>query len=118
MTKCRVWIAGVLIPAGGVSVAVQGNEIVGMMALARDEGVGWIDQMYLHPEAVGRGLGSQLLERAKQQLDAPIRLYTFQANELARRFYERHGFIARAYSDGSENEERCPDVLYEWRQVV
>jgi hypothetical protein len=32
----------------------------------------------------------------------------------ARRFYERHGYIAVAFSDGSGNEERCPDVLYEW----
>jgi putative addiction module component (TIGR02574 family) len=31
----------------------------------------------------------------------------------ARSFWERHGFKAIAYSDGSTNEERCPDVLYE-----
>jgi putative addiction module component (TIGR02574 family) len=42
-----------------------------------------------------------------------VRLYTFQANTRARSFWERHGFKAIAYSDGSTNEERCPDVLYE-----
>ena len=41
-----------------------------------------------------------------------MRLYAFQQNEAARRFYERHGFVAIAFGDGSTNEERCPDVLY------
>jgi ribosomal protein S18 acetylase RimI-like enzyme len=55
-----------------------------------------------------------LLEQAKALLGSPIRLYTFQANQGARRFYERHGFRAVAFGDGSNSEERCPDVLYEW----
>jgi hypothetical protein len=28
-------------------------------------------------------------------------------------FYQRHGFRAASFSDGSVNEESCPDVLYE-----
>jgi ribosomal protein S18 acetylase RimI-like enzyme len=48
-------------------------------------------------------------------LTSPIRLYTFQENDGARRFYERHGFRAIEFGDGSNNEENCPDVLYEWR---
>jgi hypothetical protein len=35
------------------------------------------------------------------------------ANAGARRFYERHGFSAIEFTDGSANEERCPDVLFE-----
>jgi hypothetical protein len=31
----------------------------------------------------------------------------------ARRFYERYGFVPIEWSDGSRNEERCPDILYE-----
>ncbi len=84
-----------------------------MMALSRDAVLGWIDQLYLHPSAIGRGIGSQLLDRAKQELGPLIRLYTFQANTASRRFYERHGFRSVAFSDGHANEERCPDVLYE-----
>jgi hypothetical protein len=48
-------------------------------------------------------------------LEPPVRLYVFQANIRARQFYERHGFSAIDFGDGSLNEERCPDVLYEWR---
>ena len=33
----------------------------------------------------------------------------------SRKELERRGFAAIAFGDGSANEERCPDVLYEWR---
>ena len=113
----RRWIANLLIPGGGVSVAVAGgsNEaVVGMMAVSKQDGVGWIDQLYLLPSIVNRGVGTRLIELARESLGSPIRLYTFQENAGARRFYERHGFRAIAFSDGSANEEHCPDVLYEW----
>lgn len=113
--EVRRWIAEDLIPEAEVSVAVIDGAVVGMMALARDEAAGWIDHLYLHPSTTGRGIGTRFVAQAKMQLDPPIRLYTFQANDGARRFYERHGFQAIAFGDGSDNEERCPDVLYEWR---
>jgi ribosomal protein S18 acetylase RimI-like enzyme len=110
----RRWIREILIPAGGVTVAVDDHQILGMMALSAHGGVGWVDQLYLRPDSVGRGIGSMLIEHAKASLGPPIRLYTFQENHLARRFYERHGFQPIAFTDGAGNEERCPDVLYEW----
>lgn len=112
-SEVRGWIHDHLIPAGRVTVAIQGGDVVGMMALSNDERGGWIDQLYVHPRAVGRGIGTALLERAKTALSAPIRLYTFYASVGARRFYEYHGF--RAIAVGSDNEEHRPDVLYEWR---
>ena len=111
--EIRQWVSGVLIPSGGVTVATAANEPIGMMALSHDGQLDWIEQLYLHPSAVGRGIGSQLLERAKQELGSLIRLFTFQANTASRRFYERHGFTSVAFSDGHANEEHCPDVLYE-----
>lgn len=111
----RQWIANDLVPNAEVSVALLDGEIVGMMAVTRDGSAGWIDQLYLHPRAVGQGIGTQFIEQAKTKLDSPIRLYTFQANAGARQFYERHGFTVIAYNDGSRNEEKCPDVVYEWR---
>jgi ribosomal protein S18 acetylase RimI-like enzyme len=108
------WIRDILIPDHHVVVVEQNSSIIGMMALSKIEGTGWINQLYLHPNAVGQGIGSKLIERAKAELGSPIRLYTFQENQGAIRFYERHGFKAIQYSDGSENEENCPDVLYEW----
>lgn len=112
--EVRRWIADHLVPSGGVTVACRDGKIVGMMAVSRDAEAGWIDQLYLDPSSVARGIGARLVERAKRELGAPIRLYTFQANEAALRFYERHGFRTLAFGDGSGNEEGCPDVLYEW----
>jgi GNAT superfamily N-acetyltransferase len=110
----RDWIAAVLLPGGGVFVAESGGDVVAMMAVSRDQAAGWIDQLYVAPEWTGRGIGRRLMALARLQLGAPIRLYTFQASGGARRFYEREGFTAVAFGDGSANEEGKPDVRYEW----
>jgi ribosomal protein S18 acetylase RimI-like enzyme len=115
--EVRTWVAMMLIPGGGVSVAVDRSSdeaVVGMMAVSREDGIGWIDQLYLDPSVVGRGIGTQFIELAKRSLGSPIRLFTFQENAGARRFYERHGFRPITFSDGADNEEHCPDVLYAW----
>lgn len=110
----RAWIAGTLLPAGGAWVAEIDGHVVAMLSLSHaDEGVHWIDHLYVHPSQVARGIGGALLALALQRCGRPLRLYTFTANTGARRFYERHGFVAIAASDGSGNEERCPDLLYE-----
>jgi ribosomal protein S18 acetylase RimI-like enzyme len=108
------WIQQSLIPMGQVTVVEEDSKVMGMMALSTNETAGWIDHLYLDPNVVGRGIGSKLLEQAKAFLGSPIRLYTFQQNFKAIKFYERHGFKAIACSDGSGNEENCSDVLYEW----
>ena len=40
-------------------------------------------------------------------------LWAFRSNTGARRFYERHGFVAVAFTEG-DNEEGEPDVRYHW----
>ena len=107
------WVRGVLIPSGGVTVAYADAAVLGVLATAREFNVSWISQLYIAPSHVGQHIGSRLLAHALGSLALPVRLYTFQANVRARSFYERHGFRAIAFSDGSSNEERCPDVLYE-----
>ncbi len=76
---------------------------------------GWIDHLYVDPPRHGRGIGSRLVAHA-QQLHDELRLYTFQANARARRFYEYHGFIIEELTDGARNEERLPDVTYLWQR--
>lgn len=109
----RAWVESVLIPSHGVAVACASEAVVGVLATSQTEGIAWIDQLYVLPGFVGRGVGSLLLRHGLASLVRPVRLYVFQENAGARRFYERHGFRAIATSDGSSNEERCPDVLYE-----
>lgn len=113
--EVREWVAICLVPAGGVTVAEFQGKVVAVMATEQSESTSWVTQMAVDPALVGQGIGSLLLAHAMRTLGQPIRLYTFQANVGARRFYERHGFTAIEFTDGRANEERCPDVLYELR---
>jgi putative acetyltransferase len=76
---------------------------------------GFVEHLFIHPEAQGARLGVTLLELAKEA-SAELSLWTFQENARARRFYERHGFVAVTFTDGADNEEKMPDVLYRWRR--
>ena len=116
--EVRLWVKDVLVASDAVTVAIDdcsGGALVGFLATSRDRECGWIEQLYIHPSAVGRGFGHQLIVWAKGELGPPVRLYTFQFYSRSRRFYEREGFEAVAFGDGSQNEERCPDVLYQWQ---
>ena len=74
---------------------------------------GWIDHLYVRPDAQSQGVGGRLLERALVGQNR-VRLWTFQCNAGARAFYGRRGFCALRETDGSGNEKNDPDVLYEW----
>lgn len=105
------WIAGHMIPTQETWVAeASDGMLVGMLVVADRE----LDQLYLAPEWQGRGLGSRFVALAKERQPDGLRLYTFQVNTRACRFYERHGFTIVDMNDGSRNEEGEPDVQYEW----
>lgn len=85
------------------------------LAAAEDE-VLWIRQLFVAADAVNGGLGSRLMAFAldpAQRGGRAVRLWTFQQNAGARRFYERLGFLPLRMTDGRDNIERTPDVLYE-----
>jgi GNAT superfamily N-acetyltransferase len=105
----RRWVAEVLIPDGGTWVAVVEERVVALMSL-RD---GWVDQLYVDPSWQGQGLGTRLVDHAKQRSPGGLDLWTFQANARTRRFYGRHGFAPVEWTDG-DNEEGAPDVRYHW----
>jgi GNAT superfamily N-acetyltransferase len=108
----RAWFEEVVVPAKEVWVAEESGAVVALLVLD-DE---WIDQLYVEPDHAGRGFGGQLLEVAKQQRPAGLKLWTFEANVRARRFYERRGFVATGATAG-DNEEGAPDIRYEWRPL-
>lgn len=113
--EVRRWIADEVIGRLDVTVAELDGTIVGWMALDGRRGDrGWIEQLYLDPAWIGRGLGEQFVGLAKQRHPAGLQLWTFEVNEPAQRFYERHGFGAVERTSGAGNEERAPDVRFEW----
>ncbi len=105
------WIASDVIPASEAWVAEStADELVGWMVV----GPGELEHLYLAPEWLGRGLGDRFIALAKERQPGGLRLYTFQVNARACRFYERHGFTIVDLNDGSRNEEVEPDVQYRW----
>jgi putative acetyltransferase len=74
-----------------------------------------LNYLYVEPETHGRGIGSALVARAQERRPNGFRLWVFQRNENARRFYERRGMRLVELTNGSGNEEGEPDALYEWR---
>ncbi|MGV7219460.1 GNAT family N-acetyltransferase [Bradyrhizobium sp. UFLA05-112] len=86
-----------------------GDALVGIVAFRDD----WIEQLYVLPDAQGRGVGTALLDVAKSAFEH-LQLWTFQRNVRARRFYEARGFELVEESDGTRNEEKEPDARYVW----
>jgi GNAT superfamily N-acetyltransferase len=84
--------------------------LAGVLVLEED----WLDQLYVEPGLTGRGIGAALLAFAQDRRPGGLRLWTFVSNTGAQRFYERHGFREAERTDGSDNEERSPDILYVW----
>jgi GNAT superfamily N-acetyltransferase len=112
--ETRAWIRDVLLASSEVWVAEAEGRVAGFAAL----GALLLEHLYVRPGMQGRGIGTQLLERAKERRPAGLRLWVFQRNEGARRFYERHGFDLVELTDGAGNEEREPDALYEWQPTA
>jgi GNAT superfamily N-acetyltransferase len=108
--EVRHWFETVVVATRETWLAVAGGAVVGVMVLDGDE----VDQLYVDPGWQRRGVGAALLRLAQARRPGGLALWTFQSNHPARRFYEQHGFLAVAWTDGSTNEERAPDVRYVW----
>lgn len=105
------WIAEVVLPTHQTWVAVDDmGRIAAMMSLLP----GWIEQLYVDPAYQSHGVGSLLLQRAKERSPKGLELWTFVSNTGAGRFYERHGFLPLEETDGRGNEEQSPDIRYRW----
>jgi GNAT superfamily N-acetyltransferase len=89
----------------------QGQVVAYMLIDGED-----LDHLYVAPGHHGQGFGSALLAKAKALSPRRLELRTFQRNERARAFYEARGFRPIRQTDG-ENEEREPDVQYEWHRA-
>ena len=96
-TSCQIW------------GYYEDTVLVGFIAFRE----GWIDQLYVSPSSQGQGIGAALLQVAQSRSDC-LSLWTFQRNNSARRFYEKHGFVLVKETDGARNEEKEPDSMYAW----
>jgi ribosomal protein S18 acetylase RimI-like enzyme len=91
-----------------IELVLIDEKVVGMIAYNESE----INQLYIHIDYQGIGIGQTLINKVKDKSSGKLTLYTFEVNEIAQRFYEKHGF--KVIGRGHENEENLSDIQYEW----
>ncbi len=100
---------GSVVEKSTVYVARENDRIVAFCAFRTV----WVDHLYILPEYAGRGIGRALMSKGRAA-HPRLQLWVFQRNEAAAAFYKAMGFTLVKLTDGTDNEEREPDALYQW----
>ncbi len=98
-----------ILPDYALWVAAQAGALLGFLAISGN----YIDRLYVLPERQRRGVGSALLQKARELSPNSLELATHQENKQARAFYEKHGFQPVRFGI-SPPPESAPDVIYRW----
>lgn len=106
----RAWVLGWDLSTHEVWVAHRNDRLLGFARFTRT----WLDDLYVDPRHRGEGVGSTLLATVQALRPDGFGLWVFVSNAPARRFYARHGLVEVRRTDGSENEERAPDIELAW----
>lgn len=105
----RDFLLNELAPNHEIRVALANGQIAGFIAASPES----ISALYVHVDHLGRGIGTQLLEWAKNRSeDGKLWLHTFESNLVAQRFYEKNGFTL--IERGFEEHWQLADIKYEW----
>jgi ribosomal protein S18 acetylase RimI-like enzyme len=72
-----------------VILAAEDEQVIGFLATKPTEGV--LDQLFVSPNAKGRGIGTALLKRAMTEMPDGFWLRTAAANQAACAFYQARG---------------------------
>jgi putative acetyltransferase len=95
-----------------VTVAINGDEIAGFVAIKPDRAV--LAELFVRPGSLGRGIGRALLARAMDAMPDGFTLFTRSGNARARRFYEQAGLSM--LREGTHPHFGDPIVYYEWKR--
>ena len=98
-----------VLPTNKLHVAWTGSTLAGFVACNSES----VTQLRVRVGMHRRGIGSQLLSLAKSESAGSLWLFTFQQNQVARAFYEHHGFKAMLF--GFEPIWQLADVKYNWQ---
>ena len=86
------------VAAWGIFLAFEGDEPLGFACAIPTRNSPWgafLDNLHLHPQARGRGLGARLMARVAEWAidrgDTGLHLLVYEPNAAARRFYARQG---------------------------
>lgn len=105
----RAWYRELL--GGEAWVYELGGRTAGFALVREDD----LDALYVAPDVQRRGIGAALFRQAQEARPGGFGWWVFRDNVRARRFYEALGGRLLYETDGAGNEEKTPDVRYEWR---
>ena len=95
-----------------VTIAETDGKMLGFLALALNEKR--LDQLFIAPDAQGRGIGHRLFEIARQRMPDGFWLSTQPGNTRARKFYERAGMRFDRFEPAPSGDR----VIYRWPTVL
>ena len=95
-----------------VTMIHNSSGVVGFLALEKHI----IQALYIKKDFQGFGFGQAAIKFAQKQFEE-LRLWVFQSNIGAQKFYQRLGFQVVEKSDGEDNDYRLPDVFYCWKST-
>ena len=95
-----------------VTMIHNSRGIVGFLALEKHI----IQALYIKKDFQGFGFGQAAIKFAQKQFKE-LRLWVFQSNIGAQKFYQRLGFQIVEKSDGEDNDYRLPDIFYCWKST-
>jgi chorismate mutase/GNAT superfamily N-acetyltransferase len=108
--EARAWVAGWDLSTYDVWLAERGGEPAGYARWTAT----WLDDLYVHPDHQGHGVGTALFELVASTRPGGFCLWVFESNAPARAFYRRRGCLELERTDGSANEEGAPDIRVAW----
>lgn len=79
----------------GITLALKGHELVGYSHIENQDGQIFIRMIVVHPHHQRNGIGTKLLASviaAAGKKSRNVGLEVFKINEVAKAFYEKHGF--------------------------
>jgi len=106
------WVSEIT-PKHEIAVAESDNEILGFVTLNLETSE--LSQLFTRLSEQGHGVGTALINWAKNRCQKGIYLFTLEINYLSREFYEKHGFRETGLSTNAISG--LPTVRYEWRDA-
>ena len=101
-----------LLERTSVTMIHNSSGVVGFLALEKHI----IQALYIKKGFQGFGFGQAAIKFAQKQFKE-LRLWVFQSNIGAQKFYQRLGFQVVEKSDGEYNDYSLPDVFYCWKST-
>ena len=108
--EVRAWVGGWDLSAYDVWLAAIGEQVAGYARCTPT----WLDDLYVHPDHQGSGVGTALFDLVTTLRPRGFCLWVFESNAPARAFYRSRGCLELERTDGAGNEERSPDIRVAW----